>query len=172
MGSRHIREVLEDVVGHVERVVEVPPGVDVDAFVLQERDRALLRLVEEARDDPPNPGNAEERLPDEGNADRLAEFLLGGDPTVVYFGKLIEPRRVRGVTAVMVPEPRASGPGTSGSPAAAVRPGDAVSSAAVVELLRSLERMEADLAEMRAEVERMRRHLVAKAAVPVERPPH
>jgi len=85
---------------------------------------------------------------------------------------VIEPRRVRGVTAVMVPEPRASGPGTSGSPAAAVRPGDAVSSAAVVELLRSLERMEADLAEMRAEVERMRRHLVAKAAVPVERPPH
>ena len=85
---------------------------------------------------------------------------------------VIEPRRVRGVSAVMVPEPRASGPGTSGSPAAAIRPGDAVSSAAVVELLRSLERMEADLAEMRAEVERMRRHLVAKAAVPVERPPH
>jgi hypothetical protein len=31
----------------------------------------------------------------------------------------------------------------------------------MVELLRSLERMEADLAEMRAEVERMRRHLLA-----------
>ena len=29
---RHIREVLEDVVGHVERVHEVPPGVDVDEF--------------------------------------------------------------------------------------------------------------------------------------------
>jgi hypothetical protein len=41
------------------------------------------------------------------------------------------------------------------TPAAAVGPG------AVVELLRSLERMEADLAEMRAEVERMRRHLVS-----------
>jgi len=95
VGSQHIREVLEDVVGHVERVVEVPPGVDVDEFVLQERDRALLRLVEEARDDPPNPGNAEERLPDEGNADRLAEFLLGGDPTVVYFGKLIEQKGVQ-----------------------------------------------------------------------------
>jgi glycosyltransferase involved in cell wall biosynthesis len=95
VGSRHIREVLEDVVGHVERVVEVPPGVDVDEFVLQERDRALLRLVEEARDDPPNPGNAEERLPDEGNAGRLAEFLLGGDPTIVYFGKLIEQKGVQ-----------------------------------------------------------------------------
>jgi glycosyltransferase involved in cell wall biosynthesis len=95
VGSQHIREVLEDVVGHVERVVEVPPGVDVDEFVLQERDRALLRLVEEARDDPPNPGNAEERLPDEGNADRLAEFLLGSDPTVVYFGKLIEQKGVQ-----------------------------------------------------------------------------
>jgi hypothetical protein len=31
----------------------------------------------------------------------------------------------------------------------------------MVELLRSLERMEADLAEMRAEVERIRRHLLA-----------
>jgi glycosyltransferase involved in cell wall biosynthesis len=95
VGSRHIREVLEDVVGHVERVAEVPPGVDVDEFVLQERDRALLRLVEEARNDPPNPGNAEERLPDEGNAGRFAEFLLGGDPTIVYFGKLIEQKGVQ-----------------------------------------------------------------------------
>jgi glycosyltransferase involved in cell wall biosynthesis len=95
VGSRHIREVLEDVVGHVERVVEVPPGVDVDEFVLQEPDRALVRLVEEARDDPPNPGNAEERLPDAGNADRFAEFLRGGRPTVVYFGKLIEQKGVQ-----------------------------------------------------------------------------
>jgi len=95
VGSRHIREVLEDVVGHVEHVVEVPPGVDVGEFVLQERDRALVRLVDEARNDPPNPGNAQERLPDEGNAARLAEFLLGSDPTVVYFGKLIEQKGVQ-----------------------------------------------------------------------------
>ena len=40
--------------------------------------------------DPPNPGNANERLPDEGNAERLAAFLAGDGPTVVYFGKLIE----------------------------------------------------------------------------------
>ena len=109
VGSRHIREVLEDVVGHVERVFEVPPGVDVDEFVLQERDRGARRLVEEARNDPPNPGNAEERLPDEGNAERLAEFLPASEPTVVYFGKLIEQKGVqvlleamRGVDARLV----------------------------------------------------------------------
>src|SRR5207247_6214229 len=39
--------------------------------------------------DPPNPGNANERLPDEGNADRFAEFFAQPGPTVVYFGKLI-----------------------------------------------------------------------------------
>ena len=46
-------------------------------------------LLEEARADPPNPGNANERLPDEGNAERLAAFLAGDEPTVVYFGKLL-----------------------------------------------------------------------------------
>ena len=65
----HIREVLEEVVGHVEPVFEVPPGVDIDEFVPRPREEALAALVEEARRDPPNPGNANERLPDEGNAD-------------------------------------------------------------------------------------------------------
>src|SRR5437879_2161704 len=67
VGSAHIRSVLEQVVGHVERVYEVPPGVDVDEFKPEQRARALERLLEEARRDPPNPANAEERLPDEGN---------------------------------------------------------------------------------------------------------
>jgi len=65
---------------------------------------------------------------------------------------LIEPRRLQ-VTSVLVPEAgapttrrRSSGPAPLQADAAR-------------ELLRSLERMEADLAEMRAEVERMRRHL-------------
>jgi glycosyltransferase involved in cell wall biosynthesis len=89
VGSQHIRDVLEDVVGHVDRVVEVPPGVDVDEFVPQDRAEALAELVAEARADRPNPGNAEERLPDEGNAERLAAFLADDKPTVVYFGKLI-----------------------------------------------------------------------------------
>jgi glycosyltransferase involved in cell wall biosynthesis len=95
VGSAHIREVLEDVVGHVDRVFEVPPGVDVDEFRFQERDEALAELLEEARRDRPNPGNASERLPDEGNAARLAQFLAGDKPTVVYFGKLIEQKGVQ-----------------------------------------------------------------------------
>ena len=89
VGSEHIRRVLEEVVGHVERVHEVPPGVDVAEFRPRPRDEALEALLEEARRDPPNPGNANERLPDEGNADRLAAFLGGERPTVLYFGKLL-----------------------------------------------------------------------------------
>jgi len=89
----HIRQVLEDVVGHVDRVFEVPPGVDVDEFKLQDRDQALADLILEALDDPPHEGN--ERLPDEGNAERLAAFLGGDEPTVVYFGKLIEQKGVQ-----------------------------------------------------------------------------
>jgi FTR1 family protein len=88
---------------------------------------------------------------------------------------VIEPRRVRGVTSVMVPEPAPAAPPAkvaASSAAASRTPADAVGHAAVVELLRSLERMEADLAEMRAEVERMRRHLVSTPSLPVQpRPP-
>ena len=94
VGSAHIREVVEDVCGHVERVHEVPPGVDVEEWRPRPRDEALAALVAEARRDPPNPGNANERLPDEGNADRLARFLAGGEPTVVYFGKLLRNKGV------------------------------------------------------------------------------
>ena len=89
VGSAHIREVLEEVVGHTDHVHEVPPGVDIDEWRPRPRDEALAGLVDEARRDPPNPGNANERLPDEGNAERLAAFLAGDAPTVVYFGKLL-----------------------------------------------------------------------------------
>jgi len=94
VGSAHIRAVLEDVVGHVDRVHEVPPGVDVEEFVPESREEALARLLEEARRDPPNPGNREERLPDDGNAERLADFFAGDGPTVVYFGKLLRNKGV------------------------------------------------------------------------------
>jgi glycosyltransferase involved in cell wall biosynthesis len=94
VGSAHIRAVLEEVCGHVERVHEVPPGVDTDLWRQRGRDEALAALLEEARRDPPNPGNADERLPDEGNAGRLAAFLAGDEPTVVYFGKLIRNKGV------------------------------------------------------------------------------
>jgi len=89
VGSSHIRSVVEEVVGHVDRVHEVPPGVDTDEFRPESRDVALERLLEEARADPPNPGNAQERLPDAGNAQRLGDFFATEEPTVVYFGKLL-----------------------------------------------------------------------------------
>jgi glycosyltransferase involved in cell wall biosynthesis len=89
VGSAHIREVLEDVVGQVDRVHEVPPGVDIDEFRPAPREEALQELLVEARADPPNPGNANERHPDAGNAERFSEFFARDEPTVVYFGKLI-----------------------------------------------------------------------------------
>jgi glycosyltransferase involved in cell wall biosynthesis len=94
VGSGHIREVVEDVCGHVERVHEVPPGVDVDEWRPRPRAEALTALVAEARRDPPNPGNLSERLPDEDNAERLPAFLADEDPTVVYFGKLLRNKGV------------------------------------------------------------------------------
>jgi glycosyltransferase involved in cell wall biosynthesis len=89
VGSAHIRNVLEDVVGHVDGVYEIPPGVDVDEFRPAPREDALARLLDEARADAANPGNSNERQPDHGNAERLAAFFAVDRPTVVYFGKLL-----------------------------------------------------------------------------------
>ena len=94
VGSEHIRRVLDEVVGHVDRVHVVPPGVDVDEFVPLPRDEALRDLLVESRADPPNPDNAHERLPDEGNAERLESFLADDEPTVLYFGKLLRNKGV------------------------------------------------------------------------------
>jgi glycosyltransferase involved in cell wall biosynthesis len=95
-GSEHTRDVLEEVVGQVDRVEIVPPGVDVEEFRPEPRPDALAGLLEEARADPPNPGNREDRLPDEGNVGRLARFFAHDRrPTVVYFGKLIENKGVQ-----------------------------------------------------------------------------
>jgi glycosyltransferase involved in cell wall biosynthesis len=94
VGSAHIRNVVEEVVGHTDRVFEVPPGVDVDEFRPEPRTDALAALVEKSSRDRPNPGNANERLPDEGNAARLGEFLSGDRPTVLYFGKLLRNKGV------------------------------------------------------------------------------
>ncbi|HEX6491152.1 MAG TPA: glycosyltransferase family 4 protein [Gaiellaceae bacterium] len=94
VGSAHIRSVLEEVVGHVERVHEVPPGVDVEEFVPEEPERALGALLAELRGDPDNEGNAEERLPDTGNAERLERWFEADEPTVLYFGKLLHNKGV------------------------------------------------------------------------------
>jgi glycosyltransferase involved in cell wall biosynthesis len=91
VGSEHIRAVLEDVVGHVDRVHEVPPGVDVDEFVPESREAALAALLEEARRDPQD---GDERHPDRGNAERFAAYFAEERPTVLYFGKLIENKGV------------------------------------------------------------------------------
>jgi glycosyltransferase involved in cell wall biosynthesis len=89
-GSEHIRDVLEDVAGHVERVEIVPPGVDVDEFRPEPRAAALTALIDEARRD----SVGDERHPDPGNADRFAAFFAEEQSTVVYFGKLIENKGV------------------------------------------------------------------------------
>ncbi len=95
VGSEHIRGVVEEVCGPVEHVFAVPPGVDVEEWVPQSRPDALADLIAQSRLDLPNPGNAEERRPDEGNADRIAAFLADDRPTVIYFGKLIENKGVQ-----------------------------------------------------------------------------
>jgi glycosyltransferase involved in cell wall biosynthesis len=111
VGSAHIRKVLEDVVGHVDRVHEVPPGVDVEEFRPNSHDAALAQLLEEARADAANPANSNERQPDDGNAARLEEFFATDEPTVLYFGKLLhnkgihvllEALRVVGARALIV----------------------------------------------------------------------
>jgi glycosyltransferase involved in cell wall biosynthesis len=70
----------------------VPPGVDVDEFRPEPRDEALAALVDEARRDP---DDGDERHPDPGNAERFAAFFAHDEPTVVYFGKLIENKGVQ-----------------------------------------------------------------------------
>ena len=92
VGSDHIRTVLEDVVGHVDRVYEVPPGVAVDEFVPAPREAALAALIEESRRDQVGGG---ERHPDPENAARFEAFFSSDTPTVLYFGKLIENKGVQ-----------------------------------------------------------------------------
>jgi glycosyltransferase involved in cell wall biosynthesis len=94
VGSEHIRNVLHEVVGELANVHEVPPGVDVEKFRPEPRERALAALFQECRRDTPNPGNREERLPYEGNAARLDEFFTQPGPVVVYVGKLLRNKGV------------------------------------------------------------------------------
>jgi glycosyltransferase involved in cell wall biosynthesis len=91
VGSAHIRAVLEEVVGHVDRVYEVPPGVDTEEFAPQGRVAALRGLIAESER---GPQDGDERHPDPGNAARFAEFFARDEPTVAYVGKLIENKGV------------------------------------------------------------------------------
>jgi glycosyltransferase involved in cell wall biosynthesis len=70
----------------------VPPGVDVDEFAPEDRRFALDALLAEARKDPQD---GDDRHPDPGNAARFARFFASDEPTVLYFGKLIENKGVQ-----------------------------------------------------------------------------
>jgi glycosyltransferase involved in cell wall biosynthesis len=91
-GTEHIRRVIEDVLGPgpwLDRCHVVPPGVDVDDFRPRPREEAVAGLIAEAELDPPNPPESHnQRLPDEGNAERLAAFLAGDAPTAVFVGRI------------------------------------------------------------------------------------
>jgi glycosyltransferase involved in cell wall biosynthesis len=95
VGSAHIRAVLEDVVGHVDRVYEVPPGVDVDEFTPEDRLRAFAGLIAESELDELQARSADERHPDPGNTARFEQAFARDEPTVVYVGKLIENKGVQ-----------------------------------------------------------------------------
>jgi glycosyltransferase involved in cell wall biosynthesis len=91
-GTEHIERVIHEVLGlgpWLDRCHTVPPGVDIDDFRPRPRDEALSGLLAEAERDPPNPPERHnQRLPDEGNAERLAAFLEGDAPTVVFVGRI------------------------------------------------------------------------------------
>ena len=77
VGSQHIREVSRRSAGTSSASTRFRPGVDVDEWRPAPRDEALAALLAEARLDPPNPGNANERLPTRGTRERLRGFLAG-----------------------------------------------------------------------------------------------
>lgn len=89
VGSPHVRTALREVCGPLRNVHQIAPGVDIGTWVPMGRDAALSALIAESQRDPPNQGGGDERLPDEGNAERFSAFLGTDEPTVVYFGKLI-----------------------------------------------------------------------------------
>jgi glycosyltransferase involved in cell wall biosynthesis len=97
-GSEHIRTVLQEVVGpgaYTSRLHVVPPGVDVQVFCPRKREDALRGLLAESRRDGPHPpGEAHERLPDPGNAERFEQFFRAEGDTIVYFGKLSKEKGV------------------------------------------------------------------------------
>ena len=90
-------------------------------------------------------------------------LLLAAFVGALVWTFLIEPRRLR-VTAVMVPGPEAQG--RSGAAAQASQGAPAAPQAKAVldqDVVRSLDRMEADLAELRAELQRLRDLLTQRA---------
>ena len=94
-GSEHIRDVLEEVVRPRRSRRDRAAGRRRGRVPARAARRGARRAARGGAGDPPNPGNGEERLPDEGNAGRFARFFADERPTVVYFGKLIENKGVQ-----------------------------------------------------------------------------
>ena len=70
VGSEHIRARPRRTSSARSSVVhEVPPGVDVDVFTLEDRAAALAALLAERAPTRPTPATPRSALPDEGNAD-------------------------------------------------------------------------------------------------------
>jgi glycosyltransferase involved in cell wall biosynthesis len=95
-GSRHIERVVRDLVDPApDPIVVIPPGVDTTEMQPEPRALALPRLLAECAADRPNPGRANQRLPDEGNAALLSEFFADRTrPAAMYVGKLSEEKGV------------------------------------------------------------------------------
>ena len=108
VGSEHIRDVLDDVVGHVEHVSRGAARRRHRRVRAAGPARALADLLAEARRDPPNPGNARSAARRRTTPTRLAAFLDGAEPTVVYFGKLIEQKGVQVLLEAMQRRRRAA----------------------------------------------------------------
>ena len=90
VGSAHIRSVLEDVVGHVDRVREVPPGVDVDEFAPRPRERGARRAPRGVRRRPGEPRRTcRSGFRTTATRPGSREFMRGEGPIVLYFGKLL-----------------------------------------------------------------------------------
>ena len=82
VGSDHIRGVLEEVVGHVERVHEVPPGVDVDEWRPRPRAEALGRPARRGTPRPAEPRQRERAAPGRGQRRAArASSSHGDEPT-------------------------------------------------------------------------------------------
>ena len=95
-GSEHIRNVLEEVVGHVDRVEIVPPGVDVGEFRPEPRGGGARRAARGGAGRSAEPGEPRGAAAGRGQRRALRALLRATTPpTVVYFGKLIENKGVQ-----------------------------------------------------------------------------
>ncbi len=95
VGSGHIRDVVREVCGVVDGVHEIPPGVDVELWRPAPREQALGGCSRNRGSIARTRATPRSGSPTSGNAERLAAFLAGDRPTVVYFGKLIENKGVQ-----------------------------------------------------------------------------